>query len=219
MLEWEVLVKDGMRFNIKDEHVKRWTSAPQGFREEFYALQIKHNEMYRDMFVNLAFLSPNYDGNEAEAAIVPLVAEPGAEFDTLDALKEARTIKWECVTKVAGVSVMITEEKAIFFHCQKDRVLPAKTIVGGIGSGMYQGFVENVEGVKIEFPDGDKTFVEIDKQDIDGSPPEIMLLSQVFHWLERQGKSSHKISFFTVSRKEGGGYTLLQGAPVQALHL
>ena len=209
VLEWEVLVKDGMRFAIKDEHVQRWTSAPLGFRNEFTALQTKHNEMYRDLFINVTFLSPNYDGNDTDTAIVPAVAEAGAEFDTLAALKEAHTIKCECVSKVAGVSIMITEEKAIFLHSQKDRVLPAKTIVGGIGNGMYQGFVENVQGVKIELPDGDKTFVEIDKTDIDGSPPEIMLLSQVFHWLEKQGKSSHKISFFTVSRNAaGGGYAL-----------
>eukprot|EP00959_Pyramimonas_sp_CCMP1952_P153356 3208112-Pyramimonas_sp.AAC.1 len=114
-----------MRFTIKDEHVQRWTSAPQGFRDELHALQTKRNEMYRDMFVNVAFLSPNYDGNEAETAIVPAVAEPGAEFDTLAALKEAHAIKWECVSKIAGASIMITEERAIFFHSQKDRVLPA----------------------------------------------------------------------------------------------
>ena len=191
----------------------RWSGAQAAYRDPFDELVKKHSDTYEKYLSNITFMTSTESAATEEVTEQENQQDGGSdevnEFESIEKLKNDLTVAHECGSKVHGVTIYITEDNKIFLSSARDKVVPPKSILGGIGNGIFQGFDQSVNGVKVDFSQGDATLVQLDKTDIDGSAPETMTLYNALRWLERQGKTQQKMSFFTVSRKSGGdGYDL-----------
>lgn len=214
-LEFEVLVKDGMQMKIADDQRRTWESAPETYQDAFNELDHEHTSKYLNILAGLTFLTPG-----ASACTVPAVpdqvldhgsssAEPEqtqeslVELESLDDLNSSYEVRESCTTKVAGVTVYLTKDNRIWFYSTQDKTIPIRSVLGGLGTGKYVPKAEGVHGAPLPLPD-DNTVVEIDAGD--GTNPTVQTMLQALKWIEKQGRSTFKVSFLEISRNANGGY-------------
>ena len=72
------------------------------------------------------------------------------------------------------------------------------------GTGTFTKATDNIFGVPVNMADGERTLIELDRSEVDGTVPEVMTMYSALHWIHAQGKSCPKMSFFDVARSAEG---------------
>lgn len=151
----------------------------------------------------LYFLAPSFCLQEPSTEATSLTTK-----DSLDALKEAEGIEFQTASEVSGIQLLLTKSKQVWIMAtDKDRQLNKHTQLGGFGAGSYCKSVDCGEGLSWKLDLGDRTTVQVDETSIRENTPTgavaTMTLYSLLIQLERtKGVTSHKLSYFKVTRKD-----------------
>ena len=116
--------------------------------------------------------------------------------------------------KVPGVTAYLAESGKIFFCASKDKVIGIRTNLGSVGTGKYVPRAEGVRGIELPVPT-DRALIEFDRTEVDSTSPApvAQTMLQALRWVEKQGRTAFKISFFEVARNANNdGHTFAHDA-------
>lgn len=217
-LEFEVLVRDGMQMKIADDQRRAWDGAPDSYQENFAQLDHNHTSKYLNILTGLTFIEAGGNTSEMagagaeclDAALTDVdggdggaVARASADFveyESVEEMEGKETVVDKSGIKVPGVTAYLTQSGKIFFCSKdKDKVIEIRTNLGSVGTGKYVPRADGIRGIELPVPT-DRTLIEFDKSEIDGSNPAIWTMLQALRWVEKQGRSSFKVSFFDITR-------------------
>ncbi|CAK9079619.1 unnamed protein product, partial [Durusdinium trenchii] len=225
----EVCVRKGTQMVLHPDQVKQWNNSGVEYAEQFAEVQKKHDSKYLGLLTSI--ISQPQGSSSQLAAAAPADMDEGAtagsgateepiqelnKFESVEKLAEAEKIEYRCMSEVAGIELLLCESKKIFLVADKDRIVAKWTMVGGFGTGKQFGLKSKYvainesagAGVPIEWPQGDRTLVQIDHSSIspEHSHVEVMSLYRLLTHLERTKKvSNHKVSYTEVKRVVDGG--------------
>ncbi|CAK9060121.1 Uncharacterized protein SCF082_LOCUS31722 [Durusdinium trenchii] len=206
-LKWEVLQRENSRMVIKPDEHRYWAAQTGEISETYKNLKAEHERLLDTMPGVGAPFSDGCQAGEVEQ-------EPSTEAtslttkDSLDALKEAEGIEFQTASEVSGIQLLLTKSKQVWIMAtDKDRQLNKHTQLGGFGAGSYCKSVDCGEGLSWKLDLGDRTTVQVDETSIRENTPTgavaTMTLYSLLIQLERtKGVTSHKLSYFKVTRKD-----------------
>ncbi|CAK9100925.1 Uncharacterized protein SCF082_LOCUS47204 [Durusdinium trenchii] len=220
-LELEACVRQGTKIAIHPDQVKQWTSSGAALEAEFKKLEANHIEKYQNCLASVitaqaqsssslptaagAVVAADDENNEDDpppASPAPVTQD--SEFASLEKLRESDAVEVKCASEVAGVDLIKTASGKIWLLSEKDRVVPRFSQIGGYGTGKYVPTSEAGDGVALEWPEKDKTLVQVDQSSVtpESNQIQVMSLYRFLVQLERTKKLSvYQLSYSECTRK------------------
>eukprot|EP00435_Cladocopium_sp_Y103_P021182 s564_g5.t1 len=218
-LKLEVTVRNGSSIDIHPDQVKLWKTQGGNYADEFEKLVQNHDKTYKTMLAGIintgggsgSGSQPMPVAGQDEEGEQPEVVVPApstTEFESVDALKAKDEIQFKAVSEISDVELLRGKSGSTYLVAvKKNRDLPRYTIIGGFGTGKFIPVAAPEEGLLLEWPDSDKTMIQVDHGSInpESTNTEVMSIYRYMVLLERQKKiTKYELSYSEVTRLSGG---------------
>ena len=131
--------------------------------------------------------------------------EGAVVVESKDALLATQELDVEVASEVQGVQLLLTKAGQLWLVSDRDQIIPKHTQLGGYGTGQYAKIEDPVQGPELEFPQNDKTVVQVDEttlvENAAGNTVSTMTMYKLLVRLEREKQvTQHKVSYMDITR-------------------
>ena len=131
--------------------------------------------------------------------------ESAIVVESKDALLATQELDVEVASEVQGVQLILTKAGQLWLVSDRDQIIPKHTQLGGYGTGQYAKVEDPVQGPELEFPNNDKTVVQVDEttlvENAASNTVSTMTMYKLLVRLEREKQvTQHKVSYMDISR-------------------
>jgi hypothetical protein len=197
---------------------------PEGYRLEFDQLAKDHDKNYKHCLVKVfpkvkpaALPTPCRTMSGQEQVTTTVLPddddpdEPGApgptedrEWDSVEKYKEQGPMLYEGPSEIKSVSILCAEGSIVLLNqTEQDIIVPKRQQLGGFGTGeaVQEVTDEGVECVLYDFPQGDKTLVQLEEEGT--KVVKTMTFYEMLRAVEAGGNLVKQVTFASFSRPKG----------------